>query len=259
MKHQYGSWSNLEIFMRTAGPVESHATTLPLRQQLLEGCRLRISEVGRLTVPGMFNARNGFADWINVNMAVYLPVAAVIFWGWQRLIRSKQDVLLLTVPFYVGLYIYWPFDQAGRFFAPLLPVLFLSLWTGLERMRSRRRIFFGLLSAAHFGVALGFWLCSDRPAALRAAEQWPELKRLAELVRNEPDQVKASAGLKSEALILSYLLDRRIEEQPVQAAQKSATRWLVAAANGREPAGFAPYLETEHYCLLHRCDYGPLP
>jgi hypothetical protein len=257
MKRCYGSWSNLEVFFQRVGPAEIHSDSLPLWQQLLEGCRLRISEIGRLTIPGMFNAHTKFGDWINVNMAMYLPLCAVICWGWCRLIRGTLDIFLVTVPLYVALYIYWPFDQAGRYFAPILPVLFMSLWAGLECIRSQRRIAFGLLAGAHLAVATGFLACVDRPAALLESGHWPELQRLAEYLRDDPDPVQVTPGLKGDAQILSYLLDRRVTEQTAGSTPPGPVHWLVVAGSGRHQAGYAPCLATEHFCLLRRDESIP--
>jgi hypothetical protein len=260
MGNQLGSWSNLDIFTQSAGrPTELYTDAFPFWQQLLEGCRVRISEIGRLTIPGMYGAHNGPADWLNLNMLLYLPLCGFLVWGWFRLVRVTRDVAALTLPFYAVLHIYWPWDQAGRYFAPVLPVLFLCLWAGFAWLGTRRRTVFMFLAVAHMAVAIGFWMSRDRPAARLEAARWPELERLAGYTRNEPAEVQTRSRFKGVALILSYLLDRQVEEESRTAGPKPGTRWLIMDADQPDEAGFSRILKTRHFRLLRRCQDAEHP
>lgn len=98
-----------------------------LAGQLAEGVRVRVQEFGRLLIPGMYKAVGRSGDWLNPNMVVYVPLAVAIVWGWGRLMRKRGDVFVGLFPFYLALYIIWPYDQSARFFAPLAPLLAVSL------------------------------------------------------------------------------------------------------------------------------------
>jgi hypothetical protein len=253
MGSQLGSCSNLDIFTQSAGrPTELYTDAFPFWQQLLEGCRVRISEIGRLTIPGMYGAHNAWADWLNVNMLLYLPLCGLLAWGWCRLVRATRDVAALTLPFYAALHIYWPWDQAGRYFAPLLPVLFLSLWTGFAWLGKCRRPVFAVLAVAHMAVSIGFWVGRDWPAAQQEAARWPELEQVVQWTQAEPAAVQTRTRFKGVAVILAYLLDRPVEAESQRDGPKPGTRWLVIDADQPDEAGYSVVRTTEHFRLLRR-------
>lgn len=105
--------------------------------QILEGLRLRIGEVGRLVIPGMFKSYGPPGDWLNPNMIAFLPLFSAVGWGWWLMSRRNQDVALLAVPFYFGLFVFWPYDQGTRYFLPLLPMMLLSLWALFRPLGTR--------------------------------------------------------------------------------------------------------------------------
>ena len=94
-----------------------------LAGQLVEGVRVRVQEFGRLLIPGMYKAVARPGDWLNPNMFVYIPLAGAVICGWLRFFRDHGDVFAGLFPFYLALYILWPFDQGARFFTPLVPLL----------------------------------------------------------------------------------------------------------------------------------------
>jgi hypothetical protein len=155
------------------------ASDQSLAGQLAEGVRVRVQEFGRLLIPGMYKSTARTGEWLNPNMVVYVPVAIAVLWGWLRFFRERGDVFAGLFPFYLALYILWPFDQGARFFTPLVPLLVLCL---LTLVRSApvimvRRIGIGL-ATAHLLVAIGYWQFEDMPVAVRYNADRVELARL---------------------------------------------------------------------------------
>ena len=143
---------------------------------LLEGLRIRIYEIGRLVIPGMFGCYSGTGDWLNANTFVYVPVTLLCCIGWWRLVRRHADAYSLMIPVYVLFYIYWPSNQGGRFVAPLLPILSVSLWKASALIPwSRQRWVFPVVVIAHTIVALAMWLVLDYRDNIKMQDKWNQL------------------------------------------------------------------------------------
>jgi hypothetical protein len=251
MAARASAWSNMDIFTRSEIAPRAEYPEQPLFLQCLEGVRLRVSEAGRLLIPGMFNAYGAYRDWLNVNLLWYFALAGVLVVGWWRFVR-RLDVLALTLPFYAALHVYWPFDQSGRYFAPMLPVLFVCLWHGLAGLRQRRLALFTALVVLHTGVALGYWLAVDRPRALDDDRRWPDARRLAEVIRAAPGSVQVGPDLGKTHLLLEYVLDRPVAWQEAGRPPAAGAQWLVTAAGAVAPADFEPVAEAGEYRLWQR-------
>ncbi|MBV9122410.1 MAG: hypothetical protein JO112_03480, partial [Planctomycetes bacterium] len=249
--HQ-GRWSPLNILFRSSAHLPSDFADRPVGAQCLEGLRIRISEVGRLLLPGMFNSYGKDGDWWNLNLLLYLPLVLLVALGWFRFARQRLDVFALTVPLYVALYVYWPFNQSARFFVPLLPMLYLCLWWGLERLGQRRRAVLQVLLGAHMVVALGYWLAIDRPRALADARRWQDLQQVAALVRAEPGTLQTTSELGNSYLLLAYLLDQPVSQQFRGQPVDARVSWLVDAIEAPPRVGFQPFRTVGPYRLLRR-------
>jgi hypothetical protein len=224
---------------------------------IVEGLRLRISEVGRLMVPGMFNSYGPPGDWLNVNLALYIPLFGVFLFGWWRLVRRRLDIAAVGLPFYLAIYIYWPFDQSCRFLAPMLPVIALAFWLALERLGERRTALFQWLVALHVLVALGYWLGRDLPQAWRLHRQWDTVRQLAGSIdANQPGYV--SSRLEETRMLFHFVLDRSIDAWTPDNPPSSNTQWLVVVTNAPLPAGFSPQV-TRGSLRLCRRDASPEP
>lgn len=212
--------------------------TLP--GQLLEGLRLRISEVGRLAVPGMFKAYGIRGDWLNPNMLIYVPLFALFWIGWVKFLRRRSEVLAWTVPFYLALHTLWPYDQAGRFFLPLLPLLLACLWMALSPLRAYQFRVAALLVAAHLAVSLGYWLGTDEPRARAEERRWPAVDHFVALIRSDYHPVAAAAALGDTWLFLNYALDRPVRLQPEDAPVAPDVTWLIVPREAPPRQEFAP-------------------
>ncbi|MBI4582877.1 MAG: hypothetical protein HY717_02415 [Planctomycetes bacterium] len=182
-----------------------------LPAQLLEGLRLRISAIGRLLVPGMVKAYAKSGEWFNINLLVYVPVAAAAAVGWWRWVRHTRDLFALTAPFYLGLYILWPFGQDTRFMLPLLPVLWAGLGLLLEPLGRWRAGLLAALFVGHLGVSVGFWIREARQ--LRELDrEWPAIEKLAEAYRKDPRSVNVAGLGDDQQLMLQLLVDQKISD-----------------------------------------------
>ncbi|MBI4517427.1 MAG: hypothetical protein HY699_16610 [Deltaproteobacteria bacterium] len=231
------------LFAGTASPL------VPLSEMV----RVRVSEVGRLLVPGMLKSYGPPGRWLDVNMLVYLPLCALVLAGWWQLVRQGPDVLALTLPFYLAIYLVWPFDGGLRYLLPLLPVLLLCGWLPLGPRLRRPRCALAAFLVAHLGVALGYWLADDLPRIRQCHAQWDVAERLAA-------QVPArSAGLADGVpecirLLLAYSVDRSVLEMPAAGLAQTNEPWIVAPAGAPSPAGFAASAVTHPYQIFVRVD-----
>jgi len=177
--------------------------------KLAEGGRLRVAEIGRLLVPGMFKAYSEEGRWLDWNTLVYVPVFAIVITGWLAMARRCPDGLLLSLPAYLLVYALWPFDAGTRYLLPMLPVLVVSLWPWLERSRHPRTLLAALL-VAHFAVTLGYTITREIPRARECDRQWPAAMALAAEMRAEPHPALARSVPECTALLLSFALDRPV-------------------------------------------------
>ncbi len=250
------AWSNLDVFTRSGRAPAAEFPDGPLYLQCVEGLRVRVSEVGRLTVPGMFGCYGRAGDWRDPNLLVYVPLCALLAVGWWKSVRQRPDAYLLTFPLYFALHVYWPFNQAGRYFAPLLPLFLLCFWRALEGLGAWRLPLIRVLVAAHLAVALGHWLVLDRPMALRHAGHWAEVGRLSEPIRAAGGTVQAAPSLDPVPLQLQFLLDRPVLSPPASAPVGPEVDWLVLPAGAAPRDGFVPQLVAGPYQLLRRAGGG---
>lgn len=175
----------------------------------IESIHLRVAEIGRLLVPGMFSAYARPGNWLSVQL-VYIPIAVAVGMGWLRLMRRHSDVLLCSAPFYLLLYCVWPYDQGTRFLLPLLPLLWLCVWEMLGRWRLAPVLASGLL-LAHAGVSVGHYY-HDRKKARKLNAFWSEARACANQLREMdlPANYLAASRDGDALLPVEFLLDRSL-------------------------------------------------
>jgi hypothetical protein len=215
--------------------------------QLLEGLRLRISEIGRVTIPGMFKAYGRRGQWLHPTMAIYLPLLLLLLAGWWRLVGRTRDVLALTLPFYLGLYVVWPFDQATRFTVPMIPLLLACLWSMLEPLRTCRFRIMGALLAGHLGVAAGYWVAVDWPRARADQAQWAPLRQVAASLRAEGGPVLVEELPANAPWMLQLALDRRVREHMPGAPIDPDVHWIVTLEPDSAYEGFSLHSRAGKY------------
>ena len=223
-----------------AGGGFSYADQLPsadasLPAQILECVRLRISEVGRLLIPGMYKSYAPAYTWLNINIPFFLVASAFVVVGYVRLLRGRRsDPWLWCVPFYVGVYLIWPFDQGTRFLFPLLPILWLSFWPWIHRFKRHRLSLLFVLGVIHL-IVLAAYAASDFKSTRVLQQKWPTIRAIADSIPAESrDKVAASRLDRSVEAMLAYTLDRRLTSTPPTA------RWLITPSNAPPVDGFTP-------------------
>ncbi|MBW3542979.1 MAG: hypothetical protein KY476_22175 [Planctomycetes bacterium] len=229
--------------------------------RLAEGARLRICEMGRLLVPGMFKAYGGYGEWLNWNTALYLLLVPVVVVGWWRLAARRHDVLAMSFPVYIAIYIAWPFDQGARFMVCMLPVLVAAFWLGLERMPRARPLFLAACAVAHLAASAGYWLTIDAPRALADDRYWESADRLASILRSHADLDSVDAGSIAVAdmpnpvpFMLALALNRPVAELEPNETPRPEVEWLVCEATSTPPPGFRIIARADSFCVL-----GPYP
>ncbi len=204
--------------------------------QIVEGVRLRLSEFGRLLIPGMHKAYARPGEWFDVNTIVYAVLAAFLAGCWWKQTWRSNDILLWTIPIYVAFFATWPFDQGTRYMVPILPVLVLCLWSALGRLQWRRQIVIGLV-AVHAAVSIGNWA---RDLQLRKTNSvWPQLAELAEPLRTEATPW-GIGGVETDLYAMALLeVDRCVVKLSGDVdADLPLPPWLITDIESPAPAGF---------------------
>ncbi len=216
----------------------------------LEGARLAIRDSGRVIVPGMFKAYQE-RGWRDLNLILYFPVCAACAFGWQRLVRTTIDPLLLMTPFYVLLYVLYPYEAGARFYIPLLPVFTASFIPLLELFPARRHVLVAGAFAAHLILAAGYWLTTDSARGRVAMARWRELQPIAQSMAQKPECIAAADVSGDDVFMLELMLDHRIpfaDHGPIP----STTEWLLAKRDAGPAANFVRCTEAKSLCLMRR-------
>lgn len=225
-------------------------TTTPILPRVIEGLRLRISEVGRLMVPGMFKAYAGRGQWLHIDILIYLGVFVLIALGWWRLIRRRREVLAATAPLYFALYAAWAFDADTRYLLPLLPLLVICLWFAIESFSRWRLSALALLLVAHLAVALGYWTVVEIPRARSCNDQWASAAALAPGVKDGTNIIVATRRVPECArLMLSFLIDRPVPQR-VRVSDFPHPQRILERSDDPNPPGFEVGQSAGPYKLL---------
>lgn len=201
--------------------------------RFFEGLRLRISSVGQITLPGMLKAYNQTGSWMHVNMFVYGTWFFVVLAGWWYLVRRRNDVFALLLPFYFAIYIIWPFDQGARFLVPMAPVLMASAWYGMRRLPIRYTSALGMCVFMHCSVAIVYWAGMDAPRAYALHQNWPHVDRLiGHMEFAGASQPSAVVGVSPKQrtrvrLMFELCIDRPVDEYSTLQSVPESVQWVV--------------------------------
>jgi hypothetical protein len=225
-----------------------------LPAQLVEGARLRVAEVGRLMVPGMFKAYDAKGRWIPNTLFIYVPVFIAFAIGWWRFAMSAPNVLAWAFPLYLGLYILWPFEQGTRYMMPMLPVLWASMWFFAAPWdRFRRPVFAGLVAAQL--VVAGIYWTIDLQQTRQLAGYWPKLDHLAAAVQSDPANGAICADRHIGCMFL-VALDRGWPIIQKGCAVGPGVHWLLISDDRGEAPGFTTKARAGDLRLLERNPAG---
>jgi hypothetical protein len=227
-------------------------TPTPMVPRVIEGLRLRISEVGRLIVPGMFKAYAAHSQWVHINTVIYLAVFALIALGWWRLTRRRRDVFAASVPFYFILYVVWAFDADTRYLLPILPVIVASLWFAIEPFTNWRLTAVAALLVIHLAIALGYWAAVEIPRGRQCNQEWTSVAPFVAAARDQTGLIVATDRIPQCArLMLSFLIDRPVPE-PLGPGQYPDPQGIFEGWDEHDPPGFRVAHVDMRYKLLVR-------
>ena len=201
--------------------------------RFFEGLRLRISSVGQITLPGMFKAYNRTGGWLHLSMLIYGIWFPVVLLGCWHLVRRRNDVFALSLPFYFALYVVWPFDQGARFLVPMAPVLMASAWFGMRRLPIRHTTALAMCVCMHCGVAFFYWVGLDAPRAYVLHQKWPHVDKIVgHLDQEAVTKPVAVAGFSAKErtrirLMFELTLDTPIQEYSDVATVPESVQWVV--------------------------------
>jgi hypothetical protein len=152
----------------------------------------------------------------------------------------------------MALYVYWPFNQTGRYFSPVLSVILLCLWSAPQMRAAWRLPLLRALVVAHLCVSVGHWLFRDQPRALRQGRDWVEVEQLAASIRIQRGPVQATDNLNPIHLQLQFLLDRPVKNLLTPVRADPEVHWLIIASDDEVPAGFVTEVTAGRFRLLRR-------
>ncbi len=218
---------------------------------LLGGLHSGFNAAGQLLVPGLFKTYADRNDWLSPILLLYIPLWIVLAVGWLRFFRRTGDVLAWMMPFYIGLYLVWPFSQGPRFYLPLLPMLAMALWMCVEPWPRHRMSIVALFVLAHLAAAVGR-TANHLPRAAALEARWEPLEALTEPVRAEPGWAAAVALDQHVPEMISFLIDRPIARPPDLAGVDERVRWVFVREDAPRPDGYEPIGAADGILLLRR-------
>ncbi len=226
-------------------------------EMLLDGVRKRISDIGRLAVPGMGKVYSSQGLWLHASMAVYLPVFAGLAWAWWKLARKHLDIWLLALPFYLALHIgYARFHDGTRFLMPLLPVILLCVWLLLGDLKLFRIPGIVILCLLHISIAVGLGI-RHMPKVDAVHQQWPDAKACAQQLQGKTGQVVGLGKINHFTLQLSILQDRQIPRRWTnEQVQEHHPRWVVTYASDKQIPGYHKFWNSPsgQFCIYERTE-----
>jgi hypothetical protein len=242
---------------REAGPAEIgytdafRAPDSSLSSQIIEGVRRQSAEVGRLLVPGMWKAHAIAHDWHDPNTWIYLAVCVPVAIGWWKLCKTTADPLALTLPFYIALYVVYPFDSGTRFTVPMLPVLAASLWFILSPLGNNRAPIFLLLIVFHVSVAIGYWI-DDAAHVRHRWQHWTTIQQVARAIPPEAKIIALRGSAGDDWMFLMYLIDRPVAPDSLQQTLTKDADWIVTSKLDEYLPGFRPITQVGNYKIETR-------
>jgi hypothetical protein len=218
-------------------------------QRLAHSAQMRLHGITRIVSPGMFKTD---ASLMTDHVVVFCAEAVVllmILWGCWKLARN-HDLLALSFPLYMSLYLAWPFDSGGRFLVPMTPLLIGSLVIAWKPYVAGRRLHIvGVM--AHATVALSYWLLIDLPRTQDINRQWPTVDRIVQIVKENPGRLEVEQRELQPLLQLagdSYVL----YSHSWHSNNKNRPQWLLLDTDTPIPREFGPRRQIENYQVLQR-------
>lgn len=154
------------------------AMDMSVFEALVMGVERNLNAVGRLMLPGTFGMYAEPGQWLNPVLWLYLVLCGLLVWGWWRVARRFGDVLMWMLPFYVGLYVLWPFGQGARFYVPLMPMLAWCVYALVRDLPRHRMSVMTILVVLHLVAAAGLW-ARHAGDAMAWSRHWEPMRQVA--------------------------------------------------------------------------------
>jgi 4-amino-4-deoxy-L-arabinose transferase-like glycosyltransferase len=224
--------------------------------QIAEGARRQIAEVSRLLIPGMWKTHSREHEFLSVNNLIYAAVFIPVAIGWWRFCRETTDPFALSLPFFIALYIVYPYDSGTRFTVPVLAVLAGSIWFLLKSQADKRAAIFLVLIVIHTLVAIGFWL-DDAAHVRRRYLRRPEMERVAAAI---PPQARVIA-LRIDAprgdfddrwMFLMCQTDRPVAPETLNDPVAPSVDWIITSPTEPIQPGFQFVARIDEYKIEKR-------
>lgn len=222
-------------------------------EQIVSGVRMRVSEIGRIVLPGMFKSSADGGGAKLLNLALYAVACAFIARGLWRALRASNDTMLWATPFYLALYVMWPFDEGIRFLVPFAPVWFLGLYRALPENVDVRHRAAALVWALHFLVTIAQWLGDDLSDARHDHARWPQIQALAAAIDDDREHIGwAPRKTDRQRVMLQYALDRPVTDLVARPEDAGEMQWIVTGIDAPVASGFVVREALGDYVLLRR-------
>ncbi|WP_231742745.1 hypothetical protein [Polystyrenella longa] len=224
--------------------------------RLNESLIRRTEDFGRVLLPGMFKSYSNQPTWFDWNMLIFIPTIIVVLYGWWRLFRTRDDLFVALFPFYLLLYLAWPYQQGTRFAVALLPLAFACYWTGCQRLLRFGPLALSLLFILHLAVSSSYWLFVERPRVAYEDRYWQEVdaisKHLPAEVLEQRDQIGVNRIPASLHSMLQVELDYRLYSFKDHPTFYSEANWMIQPVVYPHPGEFRTVYESYNFELLQR-------
>ena len=197
-------------------------------EMLTKGLYLRISDIGRLTIPGMFKAYSNMESWVHVTMMVYVPFFLAMCWAWVRFANKRGDLLLIGfVPYLILHIVYAHYSDGARFMTPMLPVLMLLFWQLLRTVRLPQHSMMCVVFVIHAVVTIGLAI-REQPRLVKIQDQWEIARTCSDLMGDEHGTIQSVEDVNNLELQVMILADMRIRrKRPLIEVDQYKPRWVI--------------------------------
>lgn len=224
--------------------------------QIAEGTRRQIAEIARLLIPGMWKTHSREHDFLDINNWIYAAAFVPVGIGWWKFCRNTADPFALSLPFFLTLYIVYPYDSGTRFTVPLFPILAGSLWFLLNRYAINRAAIFLIFIIVHTFVSIGFWVI-DAAHVRQRYQGWLEIARVAAAIPSDAKvialRVDAPRGdIDDRWMFLMWLTDRPVAPETLNQPIAPAVDWVITSPSEPVQSGFQSVGRVDDYQIERR-------
>ncbi len=224
-----------------------------LLQFLWQGLYLRLTDMGRLTIPGMFKAYSTHGSWMHVTMLVYVPLFLGLMLAWWKLIARQRDALVMGfIPFLLLHIFYARYHDGNRFLTPMLPVLMLMVWQMLKRIRIPQHTGMLVLLLLHASVAIGLAV-REYPKLVKVREQWTIAEQCAKILNQDPGRVFSIDQVNNLELQIRIITGTTIRrKQSYEAIHEQKPKWVLRHHSNSDLPSYQSVWSDQEFQLLKR-------